>query len=97
FLASRVAPVDHLAYALAKWRTGCTEHPAEHGQGAFENRQRSLDEGCPQGTADHDERRRAIDQRADMTTLQVVATYDGDQRQQQPDDTEDIHQPSSVR
>ncbi|MNN61120.1 hypothetical protein D3C81_1763400 [compost metagenome] len=85
FLARRQAPVDHPVDTARQVDAGRKEDPAQNLQGTLEGRQRRLQQRRRQGAAEHDQARRAIEQRTDMPAFEEVAADNRDERQDQAD------------
>lgn len=99
FLARGHAPGDDPVDSPGKILARREEHPAEHAQAALEHVHRGLQQRRGQGAADHDQRRRTVEQGSGVAALEKVAADDGDERQGDPDQAEHIHQrvPSARR
>ena len=90
-LARDVAPLDDLFDHRRRIVRRRLEHPGDDFPGAQEGRQRRLHQACREGAHDDDDERGAADQRAGAAALQDGAADDGDQRQHDADDAEDVH------
>ena len=97
FLAGNGAPVDNLGDTFSQTIGRRKDNPAQDHQSAFEHGQRRLNKSRAQGTADDNQRRRAIQQGTGMPTFQIIAADNGDKSQNDANDAEDIHQPISAK
>lgn len=85
------APVHHLANAILETDIRWQEHPPGLGACPFEHRPGGLeDRGC-QGSADHDHRCGAVEQRPQGAALEQVAAKNGRECQDDAQQAEDIH------
>ncbi len=91
-LACRVAPGGHHENAARQIDARRKEDPAADAHRPHEHRDRRLQQHRAQRTAQHDQCCRSVEQRRDMAALEKVAPDNGDERKQQPDKAEYVHQ-----
>lgn len=91
FLARSQAPVHHTIDTASQVDTRREQNPDQHLHGTLESAHRRLQQRGANSAADHDQRCRAVGQGPKMTTFQVIAANNGDERHDNADQAKHIH------
>ncbi len=86
------APADDPVDTTGQVDTWRENDPVDDLHGTHERAHRRLQQRSTERTAQHDQRRRAIEQGTEVPAFEKIATNDCDKRQNQTDKTQYIHQ-----